>query len=208
MVKIAIMDLRGGTGKTTLAMNIASYMAYDDTKVGLRDLDGQRSLTDLFTVYDSMGGFVESGMLELEKPDGEYKVLIADMPPYIKDNAALQLSEFDFLVIPSKYSPLELLSVRKFMNTVEAARKLNPNLKFAVVFNQVKPTAMVEEIKTAVKDLKIPFFVTKIMDRVDYSISLEFGGIFNNVEGNNGFANEKAKKEISDLVREIENILY
>lgn len=215
-MKVACVSLKGGTGKSTVALHLASYFASEQgLRTAIRDTDGQGSLYDLFHVYaNGMGGAVASGLLELESPGSEYDVLIADMPPYVTEDAGKNLAQYDVIIIPCKYSSLELFSLMKFIPLVEKAKEINPSLKAGILFNQVKPgTAMLNQIEDAISDLKypiskknVPVFVTKIHDRVDFARSMVLGGIFNENENNTAALNMAARGEIKNLAQEVFNM--
>lgn len=45
MLKVAVFNLKGGTGKSTTALNLGAAMASPKRRVLLIDVDGQRTLS-------------------------------------------------------------------------------------------------------------------------------------------------------------------
>ena len=212
MITIGVTSLKGGVGKSTITFQLASYFASEKKwNVGIRELDSQKSIADILETYGKrlkyMGDLFDSGRLGIEDPEKEYHAVIVDTPPYIQKGAVDAIADLDFVIIPCRYSVLELVSLKKFLPSVIEAKKINPELKYAVLFNMVKNTSMIRDIEEILTEDNVPVFATKISDRIDYGKSMQYGGLFNGVEGNDGFFNERAKDEIRNLVREIQNML-
>ena len=79
---ILIINSKGGSGKTTIATNIASYFSNEGKSVALIDLDPQQSSADWVKARSSA-----------KKPIGIYnalnygKILASGLPEEIKNNA-------------------------------------------------------------------------------------------------------------------------
>ena len=52
MKKLSILNIKGGVGKTTSTINLASTLAEEGKKVLIVDIDAQSNSTMLFKAYD------------------------------------------------------------------------------------------------------------------------------------------------------------
>ena len=107
MRTIAIMNLKGGVGKTVTALNLADVLRRAGKSVVLVDCDGQANLTEFYlqeaaldtleecgvTVTDLLAGYVEPLWSENVIPlgsDGLVSLLPADSSLYMLDIAAIK----------------------------------------------------------------------------------------------------------------------
>ena len=126
MKTIVAASQKGGSGKTTLARNVAAALAVD-AKVILIDLDPQRGLSQWYERRP------DDGVSEITiLPDTDYQTIlqrwdvlddnfdyaIIDTPPSTTDWLPLIVEKSDLVCIPVKLTADDYLSAK---NTVEAA---------------------------------------------------------------------------------------
>ena len=192
---ITIAHQKGGVGKTTLALNLASCFR-EGLSVGLLDADLQGSLKGLESMLEGMELIPYNNdpksLLTVKKD-----ILIVDTPPYLTAQLPAFFSISDFVLVPSKVGFLDVMAIRATIQLLKESQHQHPNLKAAIVLNMVKPrTTVNDEIRDILKDYGLPVLKTAISDRVSYTRSAITSGVFAGDD-------EKAKNEIASLADEI-----
>ena len=93
-LKIAVWNLRGGSGKTTLAWGLALELLKRNITFGVVDLAPQKN-------------FIFEGINILQEPDESMEVTIFDCPPYATQEVGDLLKISDAIVIPDQCEFLE-----------------------------------------------------------------------------------------------------
>lgn len=203
---IAVINQKGGAGKTTLAMNLAAGLArHGDTVV--MDLDPQGSSRQ----WASMGQEPFPATVEqmvgtwdartLHQNYRGYQHMVLDCPPSIESHASLQaLRACDVALIPVLPSPIDLWASLKLPQEIEEARKVNPNIKAYLVLNQLEPnSALSNAMHEALAEFGIPVLNAVIRRRAVYrSAALEGTSVFQ--MGGHG---TQAVEEIDAIIKEV-----
>lgn len=202
---ITIAHQKGGVGKTTLALFIYQYFASNDVNCVLVDADPQKSIANLYNTIGQTENWGDLKLLdtsdfsfkELNSIDADF--LIVDTPPaYV--NILDDVFEYsDFILIPCKASPLDILAVDETITQLQKSQKTNPNLKAAIVMNQVIPNSKFVGTAEAILKEKydIPVLSTRIHNRADISSYLMSSLSINSEK------NKRAEQEVQTLVHEI-----
>ena len=148
---IAVANLKGGVGKTTLAVHLAFYL-----EALLVDLDPQGDATD----WAGRSGWVQAhpapswgeARRTLAKDHGP---LVLDCPPGEGAHLVDVLAAADLVVIPTKSGRQDLRAVGRMLELVKEARSGHRGLRAGLVFNEVKSqTNLAGEVEDALKHLK------------------------------------------------------
>ena len=201
---IAIVGNKGGAGKTTLSLNIASGLK-NRGNTAIIDADPQRSSLqwrafaqdDAVSVYEANKDL--GAQARILKQD--YDKIVIDCPPSVfapQTSEALGVS--DHAVIPVQPSPMDLWATVHIVEAVEVARETNPELKPLLVINQLEPRTILSKlVRDAVQEIGIPVADAMIRRRAIFrSAALEGKSIYE--VGKRG---ADAVEEIEKLIQEI-----
>lgn len=201
---IAIVGNKGGVGKTTLSLNLASGLNKRN-RTAIIDADPQRSSlqwrafseNDAISVYEAEEDLASQANTLRQ----DYNQIVIDCPPSVyapQTNKALVVS--DRAIIPVQPSPMDLWATVHILEAVEKARQTNTELKPLLVINQLEPRTMLSKmIREVVSEIGIPVADTMIRRRAVFrSSALEGKSIYD--VGRRGDA---AIEEIENLIQEI-----
>lgn len=175
---IALTSQKGGSGKTTVAMQLAAGLARRGLRVSVADLDPQES-----AVRWSASAAAETPFpaIVMRPPGaaGELKrtlrpqarasdVLILDCPPSIENpftGAALDLAHL--AIVPVVPSPTDLWSTRAIERLILDRRKLTGVL----LPNRVTRTALCDDVLEVMQDFELPVLEAALSQRSAYALS-------------------------------------
>ena len=209
MPVIALVGNKGGAGKTTLCINLASALAERDTTV-LLDADPQQSSHNWHAIADGNSTFpVISASEGIARAAAEHassaRYVLIDCPPSVhSEQTSDALSRADLALIPVQPSPLDLWASVQIEAEVERARESNPGLGALLVINQLEPrTRLSQVMRDALAELSLPAAESAVRRRMIYRKSVVQGRSVLDV-GSQGAA---AAEEIRQLVDEMVNLL-
>jgi chromosome partitioning protein len=193
MLSILVINSKGGSGKTTLTTNLASYYASKKFKTAIMDYDPQGSSIQWLRVRPDKvekihganaapaKGAVPLRSLHAWVPS-DTEVMVIDAPAGAK---GLLLQEIvrksNFIVIPVAPSPIDIHATADFIKELflfGGAR--TANVKIAVVANRVRSSSssVYTSLERFLNSLKLPF-LTSIHDSENYIHAAEKGlGVF------------------------------
>ena len=180
MQRIAVINPKGGSGKTTVATNLASYFAASGKKTALMDYDSQGSSTywvgqraaerpmiQVIPAYKHPAGVTRNWFLRVE-PNTE--CLIIDTAAAL-DFAAFQrtLQEASAIVIPVLPSDVDIHAVANSIGQLLTIAKIDRNdQRIAVVANRARKNTLVyQRLVHFLNTLRIPF-ITTLRDTHNY----------------------------------------
>ena len=206
---IAILNQKGGVGKTTLAIHFATAMALRDRKVLLLDADPQNSALDwaaarhgkpLFPVVALPKSSIHK---ELPTLADKFDVVIIDGPPRVHDVARSAIMASDLVLIPVQPSPYDVWASKEIMDLLNEATIYKPNLKRAFVINRkIVNTAIGRAVAAALSEYPVPVLNTAIGQRVAFAESATKGLTVFELD-----PDMLAAQEMSQLVDEAESLL-
>lgn len=200
---ITVAQQKGGSGKTTLTVNLAVALRRRGLSVAVLDTDPQGSLGRWFmerldrqgedeglefTTSSAWGASYES-----EKLKKRFDVVLIDTPPKIESDLRPALRVADLVLVPVASSQVDLWATEGVLDL--ASRERRPVL---VVLNRTRPnTRLGAEVAQGAAQLGVAVAQAQLANRVAYAETLGRGGAVS--EGPPG----PARDEIAALADEI-----
>ncbi len=164
---LSIVSLKGGTGKSTLAVNLACALARGRRTVHLIDADAQGTAT----AYAAAGELpITTDPMPLEREqdaprwiarvlDVKADVIVIDCPPHLRAATEAAVGLADLVLIPCGASGVDLLATVEAVELVHRARASRPDggPKCLLVPSRIdRRTAVGREIEDALRRLGEP----------------------------------------------------
>jgi chromosome partitioning protein len=177
---ITIAQQKGGSGKTTLAVNLAVAFSRMGFSVALLDTDPQGSLGRWFLARRERG--TAPGMdlstasawgvsYECEKLRRTADIVIVDTPPKVDADLRPALREADLILVPVAASHVDLWAVDGVLDLAARERK-----RTTIVLNRTKAgTRLGAEVAKAAAALDADLALARLGQRVAYAETLGTG---------------------------------
>ncbi|MDZ8242002.1 MAG: ParA family partition ATPase [Nostoc sp. ChiQUE01a] len=177
MKTISIVSRKGGVGKSTLSISIATAAALKKKETALIDLDPQCSASKWSDSRDAEYPAViscQASRLEnvLEAANGEgADFVVIDSAPHSESGTLAAIRAADLILIPCQPSILDLRAIADTIDLVNLTKKTA-----TVVLNAV-PTrgSLGDEAEDALKEYKIPVAPVRISERTAFVRCLSGG---------------------------------
>jgi chromosome partitioning protein len=205
---IALLNQKGGVGKTTLATHIAGELALRGSTVILLDADPQGSALDwtqrrvqrgLPRLFCAVGLARET--LHQEAPQLAQRAdhVVIDGPPRIAALARSALMAADRVLIPVQPSPFDMWASAEMVALLQEAQVFKPSLRAAFAINRrVSTTIIGREARQALADQPLPALGSEIRQRIVFADSAAGGQLACELAPGSA-----ASREVSNLVDEL-----
>ncbi|WP_420965432.1 ParA family partition ATPase [Bradyrhizobium sp. B120] len=208
---VALLNQKGGVGRTTLALHLAGKWALRGKRVTLIDADPQSSALDwskqrarenVARLFGVVG--LTRDTLHREAPEIARTAdhVVIDGPPRVAGLTRSALLAADLVVIPVQPSPLDGWASAEMLSLLREARIYRPQLAARFVLNRCDArTVIARETTEALADHDPPVLVSTIGQRVVFADAAQSGRlVFELAEGS------AAASEIAAFAAEVARI--
>lgn len=204
---IAIVNQKGGTGKTTVALNLAAGLSRR-APTAVVDADPQRSISQWIAIgadNNSLAGATAIGpspAATIARLKSSHRYVVVDCPPAVQNPAiAMLLGQADLILVPVLPSPLDLWASVEMAALLRQARLKDPALRAYLVLNQVETrNALSRAMQQALAEFDLPVLEASLQRRAAYRSAA--------VEGVSVYAlGARGARAVSDIEAIIEEIL-
>lgn len=171
---IAVLNQKGGSGKTTIATHLARALQLDGADVLLVDSDPQGSARDWAAVREDQPLTV----VGIDRPtiDRDLKnvarkdFVVIDGAPQASDLAVSAIKAADFILIPVQPSPYDIWATADLVELVKQRIEVTDGRLQAafVVSRAIKGTRIGAEVTEALAGYGLPVMESRITQRVIY----------------------------------------
>lgn len=209
---VALLNQKGGVGKTTLALHIAGEWARQGKRVIVIDADPQGSALDwseqrsreslprLFSVVGLARDTLHREAPELAR-DADHVVI--DGPPRVAGLMRSALLAADVVLIPALPSPFDGWASAEMLKLLDEARIFRPQLVARFALNRCGArTVIARETAAALAEHDPPVLAARIGQRVVFADAARTGRLAAEID-----ANSSAAREIAALSAEIEGLM-
>jgi len=199
-----LINQKGGVGKTTTAINLASALSSKNLKVLMVDADPQGSVLQ----WQATGANRDFDVVRLAMPELRTKIgnhrrafdhVVIDSPPALSHISQEIASSSDLAIIPIAPSSLAIWSSRETIQLVtDVGRKHKGLAARLLVYRKIPGTRLAAEARDALNSYGLGIFKTEISQRIAYVEAIVSG-----VSVLKYSPNSVAAREIRDLCDEI-----
>lgn len=171
---IAVLNQKGGSGKTTIATHLARALQLEGKEVLLVDSDPQGSARDWAAVREdqpvTVVGIDRPTIGRDLKSVARQEFVVIDGAPQAADLAVSAIKAADFVLIPVQPSPYDIWATADLMDLVKQRIEVTDGALQAafVVSRAIKGTRIGSEVAEALHGYDLPVLESRITQRVSY----------------------------------------
>jgi len=206
---LMIGSQKGGSGKSTIAVNICALLAVEGNDVILVDADRQTTAANWATTREENEKLTQVHCIQrydniretLNDLNKRYDYVVVDAAGRDSKELRTGLVAADILIIPFKPSQPDLDTIPKMVELIGQAQELNEGLKVYGLITMAPSNPRINESNEAKEYLSyypdITLLETIIRDRKVYRDAMSAGA------GVSEMSNKKAKAEMQLLISEL-----
>lgn len=203
---IAVLNSKGGSGKTTIATNLAHCLQHAGHSALIVDTDPQGTASEWAELRpeDSdlppVVGISKSTMQDhMEDIGSAYDLVVMDGAAKLQSVSVAALKVSDVVLLPVRPSGADLWAVEDLVDLVHTRQEVTGGIPKAafVVSQQIVGTNLADEIGEILESYELPLLDGRTSQRIVYAESLSAGTTVLETEPNG-----KAAAEIKQLTRD------
>jgi chromosome partitioning protein len=204
---IAVLNQKGGSGKTTLSVNLARAYTKRNIKTILIDTDNQGSAQKWHERCN--GELIDMTCISIKTLDKDivkytymYDRIIIDGIPQISPITIAAIKCADLILIPVQPSPYDIWATGDLIRNVKDRISFSKGYvkAYFVVSRKITGTNLAKEIEEELENYELPVLKNGTSQRVAYPTSVDKG--LTVLDGE--FYGTEACKEIEKIINEIE----
>lgn len=204
---VALVSQKGGSGKTTVTMQLAAGLASRGYRIAVCDLDPQESALRWAESAPAdapfpgrvlrLDGSVDE-MARILRPVAQHvDFILLDCPPSIEHpNTSGALDLCDLVVVPVVPSPTDLWSTRAIEKLILQRMEKRHGLQGVLLPNRVMRTSLAADVLDVMRDFSLPLLGAALSQRSAFAQSAVLGASVYEL----GRAAAAAQEEVDQLV--------
>lgn len=197
---LSVCSLKGGSGRTTVATNLAVALAAGGHRVSVVDADPDQGSALAWGAVAGVLPVVAAGPNLRRTVDGlaDAAVVVIDGPPRLDRVTRDAMLVAHYVIAVTVPGPTDGWALRQTVTALGDAQKARPDLRGGVLFNRVERTTLSRMARRSVDDLGTYVFDAALSHRVGYAEALLNGaGVVTYDPGG------EAAREVGRFVREL-----
>lgn len=212
---VAVLNQKGGAGKSTLATNLARALQLRGQSVLLADADPQKTAVQWRESYDSTGGTDTMPVVvgvdrdnfdsDVRTVAAAFDVVIIDGAPRMDTRVRAALRVADLVLVPVQPSAFDIRATGPLVGMIHEQQAATPGRPAAalVVFRQIPNTLLAGEVEGALAAYGLPVLKGRATQRVAYQEAAGLGvGVHDYEPGG------KAAGEVDAITDEVLQMLH
>lgn len=206
---LAVVNQKGGAGKTTIALGLATAKAAQGKRVLFIDADPQHTAQDWAAVRETPPPFQVIGLAkpilhrDLPAMAADYDAVFIDGAPRSYDITRSAIGAADFVLIPVQPSGADYWASNETATLVKEAHSFKETQKCAFVLSRkISRTVLSREIPEALAQYGLPLLQNGTAQRIAYAEALTAGKTIFEQEPNG-----RAEAEMRAMLAEIEGMM-
>lgn len=214
MPVISFANPKGGAGKTTSALLLASELAVRNASIVIIDADPERWISQWGALagkpdnIEIINDVTEDSIVDvIEEAAGRVQFVIVDLEGTASLMVANAVGMSDLVVIPTQGASMDAKGAAKTLKLIHnQARMAKRDIPHAVLLTRTSAAIASRSLKNVRDQLNtagVEVFETSIVERAAYRDLLDFGGLLNNLDPKQVNNIEKAIQNASEFAAEV-----
>lgn len=206
MPVIAFANPKGGAGKTTAALLLASTLAGRGARIAILDADPERWITQWAALgshpdtLEVISDVTEDGIVDqIEAASARAQFVIVDLEGTASLMVANAVGMSDLVVIPTQGGSMDAKGAAKTIKLVRnqerMARRSIPHAVLMTRTSAAVTSRALRNVQEQLTQAQIPLFRTPIVERAAYRDIFDYGGLLQDLPGD----------KVSNLERAVDN---